>query len=89
MGAVCPKELHAAGECFEGLWYSLYLLYLYKSANTDAEAGECFEGLWSHFTCCPRTKVQILTPEALRRQESRRARKELCLLAVLVQDYKS
>jgi hypothetical protein len=62
--------------------YSFYLLYWYKSTNTDAEGDGRLQGLRSgevprairsircrctQFTCFTSTKVQILTPVELRR----------------------
>jgi hypothetical protein len=41
---------------------SLYLLYWYKSTNTDAAAHIQTRG-YPHFTCCTGTKVQILTQQ--------------------------
>ena len=62
--------------------YSVYLLYWHKSTTTDAEGAGRLQGLRSgevprasrsilcrctQFTCFTSTKVQILTPEELRR----------------------
>ena len=53
--------------------YSIYLLYWYKSANTDAAGGEVCAGvtaeevlIGTQFTCFTSIEVQILTPEVLR-----------------------
>ena len=53
--------------------YSVYLLYWYKSANTDAAGREVCAGvtveevpIGTQFTCFTSTEVQILTPEVLR-----------------------
>ncbi len=64
-------------------WYSHYLVYWYKSTNTDAE-GACAGGrgsllllscqtimLGTQFTCFTSTKAQMLTAEELMRSGSR------------------
>ena len=52
--------------------YSVYLLYWYKSANTDAAGREVCAGvtveevpIGTQFACFTSTEVQILTPEVL------------------------
>jgi hypothetical protein len=60
------------------LQYSLYLLYWYKSANTDAEGAAIDERIraselastnsklqGTQLTCCTAASVQILTPQEL------------------------
>ena len=52
-------------------WYSIYLLYSYKSPKTDASRSQrsrflvLISFLGTHFTCFTCTKVQILTQKAL------------------------
>jgi hypothetical protein len=79
-----------------GFRYSVYLLYWYKSTNTDTESSDkpnityC-NRLWGHqFTCFTGTKVQTLTQKAVTSQTSRIVIGSggISLLALLVQKYK-
>ena len=45
--------------------YSVYLLYWYESANTDATSFCWRSAAGTHFTCFTGTRVQILTQKAL------------------------
>ncbi len=49
-----------------GVRYSVYLLYKYKSTNTDAEGTRSahIQVSGTHFTCFTSTKVQIVTQKA-------------------------
>jgi hypothetical protein len=62
------------------MWrYSVYLLYWYKSTNTDAAARRrlprTFNCGGTQFTCFTGTKVQILTQQALQALPAEYARR--------------
>jgi hypothetical protein len=94
-GTVC-------GHAFQDARYSVYLLYWYKSTNTDTQKREparelsvsnstCFTG--TKVTCFTGTKVQILTRRSGSQRESCLCATQLALLvqkllALLVQQYK-